>query len=137
MGLAYAKIIEAEAVSQANNLSRSIAALQLTDEVPDLWLRRFALALNYVEIGEYAKALAELEICETRRGEAAAIFFDDTPTFRYWRTLPYWFGRTQSGLGMKTPAAESFRKFLRVQSSSAPDALVEDARKRLASLGEH
>jgi eukaryotic-like serine/threonine-protein kinase len=136
-GLGYAKITEAEIASQRHDVSAAVAALQLTNETPDLWLRRFELALNYVEMEEYAKALSELETCQKRRGEAAAIFFDDIPSFRYLRALPYWFGRAQSGLGMKTPAAENFRKFLDVQSSSVPDVLVDDARQRLARLEEH
>jgi eukaryotic-like serine/threonine-protein kinase len=136
-GLAYAKITEAEIASQRPDVPAAVATLQLTNETPDLWLRRFELARNYVEMGEYAKALSELEICQKRRGEAAAIFFDDIPSFRYLRALPYWLGRAQSGLGMKATAAENFRKFLAVQSSSAPDALVHDARRRLAGLDEH
>ena len=32
---------------------------------------------NVSKWGEYAKALSELEICQKRRGKAAAILFDD------------------------------------------------------------
>ena len=45
-GLGYAKITEAEIASQRPDVPAAVAALQLTNEMPDLWLRRFELARN-------------------------------------------------------------------------------------------
>ena len=93
---------------------------------------RFDLGVAYVEAGLYAQAPSEFEICQTRRGEATAIFLDDLPTFRYLAPLPYWLGRAKEGLGMKPAAAEHYRAFLALRPEGLRDPLAADARKRLA-----
>jgi hypothetical protein len=57
-----------------------------------------------------AEALAELEICRKRRGEAADLFSADMTTLRYLPPLYYWLGRAQEGLGTKDGARASFQR---------------------------
>jgi hypothetical protein len=96
-----------------------------------LWLARLGLGIAYVQRGMFVEALAELETCEKRRGEATSVFLDDLPTFRYLSELPYWKGRAQQGLG-SSAAADSFRAFLALrEGSTGADLLVADARARL------
>ena len=76
--------------------------------------------------------MSELEICEKRRGEATALFFDDVPTVRYLAPLPYWVGRAQEGVGMRGPAKNSYDAFLKLRSDGKGDPLVEDAQRRMA-----
>ena len=50
-------------------------------------------------VGHSAEALAELEQCVKRRGEATDAFFSDMPTLRYLPTAYYYLARAQEGLG--------------------------------------
>jgi tetratricopeptide (TPR) repeat protein len=129
----YAKILEGQLARQNHDQPRAIALFNEALRLADVWRGHFDLAVSYIETHEYSKALTELETCQKRRGEEATIFFRDYPTFRYVRALPYWLARAQTGLGMTAAAAESYRKFLSVQSPSTSDQLVKDARRRLES----
>jgi eukaryotic-like serine/threonine-protein kinase len=128
---AYAGIIEGNLALRRNAASDAIDALTAAKGRADLWLARLGLGIGYVQRGLFVEALAELEACEKRRGEATAVFLDDLPTFRYLSELPYWKGRAQQGLG--SPAAgDSFRAFLALrEGSTGADPLVADARTRL------
>ena len=65
-----------------------------------------------------------------RRGEAAAVYLDEVPTFRVFPPVYYYLGRTREGL--KSPgAAEAFQTFLGFQTGEG-GPLAADARRRLA-----
>ena len=82
----------------------------------------------------WVEALSELGACEKRRGEATAIFLDDSPTLRYQATLPYWLARAQEGVGQEAAARNNYRAFLSIRGADAPDdPLVVDARRRAGS----
>ena len=129
---AYAAIIQGELALRRKAPNDAIDAFRNGREHADFWLGRLGSAIAYVEKGMYVEALAEIETCEKRRGEATAVFLDDLPTFRYTSQLPYWRGRAQAGLG-QSAAADSFRAFLALrQGEAAADPLAVDARTRLA-----
>ena len=131
---AYAKLIEAEVKRSRNDIPGAIRLIEEAKTLVDTWLGRFALGCAYLEAGAFAEAHEELELCIKRRGEAAAVFFDDIPSCRYIPPVYYYLARAQEG--MNSPAAtESYQKFLKIKENADPGiAEVEDARKRLAGL---
>jgi eukaryotic-like serine/threonine-protein kinase len=133
---AYGNIIAGEQALEAGDFTGAIRHFSLAIKSADVWLARFRLGIAYVQAGQHAEAISELEGALKRRGEATAVFLDDVPTFRYLALLPYWLGRAREGLGMGS-AAESYKEFLRIRAAAAPvDRLVADARARLTALAE-
>jgi tetratricopeptide (TPR) repeat protein len=98
-------------------------------ELADLWLLRFELGKAYLNAGYAAEALAEFEAAHARRGEAAAIFLDDVPTFRYLATLPFWIAQAQLELGMSEAARRNLAAFLERRPGGG--ALADKARALL------
>ncbi|MCU1383319.1 MAG: hypothetical protein JWL71_2016, partial [Acidobacteria bacterium] len=129
---AYGKIVLAEiALEEKRPPAMAIDLLTQARQLADLWLGRYVSGVAYVQAGAFAEAIAELEACEKRRGEATALFFDDRPTLRYLAALPYWMGRAQEGLHIVGPAKTHYQEFLTVKKDASPDPLVQDARRRL------
>jgi tetratricopeptide (TPR) repeat protein len=133
---AYAAIIEGEIARQAGQLPEARDHFARAGKLADIWLARYAAGGLQVDLGRFPAADGELAICQRRRGEAMALFFDDTPTFRYLAPLHYWTARAQDGIGggSSSLAAENYRKFLSLRPESPRDPLVIDARKRLDAL---
>ncbi len=113
----------------------ALDALNAAQKLADLWLVRFDLGLAYFQRGNYLEAASEFEKCRARRGEATALFLDDSPTFRYYAALPYWLGRTREA--QKLDARPQFDEFLRIRQGATGDPLVEDARKRVATAAQY
>ena len=130
---AYAKILEGEVALRQRKLVEAVEAFRSAQKLADLWLVHFDLGVAYIQAGQYPEALAELELCQKRRGESAAILLDDLPSFRYAATLPYWLGRAKEELGMKPVALDHYKAFLALRPNSPKDPLVIDARKRVAT----
>jgi tetratricopeptide (TPR) repeat protein len=126
---AYGRLIEAMLAHADGNDVDAITRLIAAVEMADLWLLRYYLGRLYLESGYAAEALDEFTAADRRRGEAAAVFLDDLPTFRYTAMLPYWMGRAQEALGMQATAQESYRVF--VERRPADDPLAADARQRM------
>lgn len=105
--------------------------LSSASQLADFWLVRMQLGKAYFRAGSFAEALDEFTACETRRGEASAVFLDDLPTWRYHGTLPYWRGRAQQEVGMLHAARQSYTEFLGYRNDESP--LVMDARARQAA----
>jgi tetratricopeptide (TPR) repeat protein len=131
---AYAKVIDGEAAARKRRRASAIDAFREAIKLGDPWLAHFKMGIAYVEADHPAEAITELEACLKRRGEVTAMFLDDTPTFRYMATLPYWLGRAQAGLGQNAQARANFESFLASRDGASNDPIVADARKRLAAL---
>ena len=129
----YARLVQAKLALTRGRTADALDLLRDAQKIADLWLVRFDRGVAYVEAERYPEAVAELEACVKRRGEAAAIFRDDVPTYRYLASLDYWLGRARAGAGQTAQAAEHFKKFI-ARRADARDPLVEDARRRLAGL---
>lgn len=127
---ALAAVARADAALAAKKPVEAIDGLIAARNLADVWLVRYALGRAYVEAGRHAEAVAELEESQKRIGEAADVFLDDWPTFRYTVPLKYWLGRAQEGLGLKDSAMKNYDAYLSSRGSVAGDALATDARKR-------
>ncbi len=128
---AYANVVEGDIAVAARRLPEGVDAYQSAQKIANLWLTSFSLGVAFVEAAHFPNALAELESCQKRRGEATALFLDDKPTLHYLATLPYWIGRAQEGVGLTARAAESYKAFLAVRGTASNDKLIVDARRRL------
>jgi tetratricopeptide (TPR) repeat protein len=129
---AYGRLIEGEVFLARRDFKNALRLFRDARNISDLWLGRVLAGRAYVELGSYTEAYAELDTALKRRGEAAALFLDDMPTTRVLPALYYWRGRAQEGLG-SSAAVESYRQFLTYRSGDTVDALVADARHRVAA----
>jgi len=131
---AYARIISAEIAVRHERYGDAIEMFRDSIKHRDTWMARFLLGRVYAEADHFAEAMAELELCVNRRGEAADVFFYDTPTLRYLPPVYYWLARAQLAMGAKDAAA-NYEKFLALRADAVPpDPLAADAKRRLATL---
>ena len=131
---AYARIIDGNVSLLNRRRATAIDAFRDAIKHADLWMARFDMGVAYVQAEAWVEALSELAACEKRRGEATALFLDDSPTLRYQATLPYWLARAQDGVGQQAAARNNYQKFLAIRGTDAPsDPLVIDARRRAGS----
>src|SRR5260370_25095746 len=77
---AYAKLIQGELELKHRKPREAVHLFKESQKIADTWLGRFDLGLAYLEAGAYAEADSELETCLKRRGEATALFLDESPT---------------------------------------------------------
>ena len=128
---AYARLIDADIARASGNHGDALDALAEGIALADLWLLRYWRGLVYLHAGAASapQALAELQRCESRLGEATAAFLDDLPTYRYGAELPYWIGRAKEMLN-QDPSAD-YQKYVTRRQASADDRLLDDARRRL------
>jgi serine/threonine protein kinase/tetratricopeptide (TPR) repeat protein len=131
---AYADIVQADVALARGKPADAVEGLRAAQKAADLWLVHFLLGRAYVEAGQFPAAIAEFDVCVRRRGEATAIFLDDIPSVRYLAEVPYWQGRAQEGLGLSAQAAANYQQFLKIRDAAKSDALVKDARTRVAKL---
>jgi len=110
----------------------AILALRRALDTADLWLIRLQIGKAYLRAGSYPEALGEFAALQLRRGEAASLFLDGMPTYRWLAELPYWRGRVQEALGTRSAARSSYAQFLALRPEGGP--LADDAAERLASL---
>jgi tetratricopeptide (TPR) repeat protein len=127
---AYGKILLADIAMDEKKFGPATDLLREARALSNVWLVSFDMGVAFVEAGAFGEAISEFNACEKRRGEATALFFDDTPTVRYLATLPYWLGRAEEGLQMPT-AKSRYENFLSIRKDAAADPLVQDARRRL------
>lgn len=87
---AYAKLIDGITAYHQQEYIIAIESLREALELSDLWIIHFYLGQAYVAGGHVAAAMSEFDTCIERRSEAAGMFFDDVPTWRYTASLPAW-----------------------------------------------
>jgi len=130
----FARLIVGEIALQRNRLPEAVEAFREGQKLLDSWIAHLLLGKAYVQAGHFAEALAELEICRKRRGEAADFLFADSTTLRYLPPLYYWLARAQQGVGMADAARQSYQEFLKLRAEANPgDPLVADAKRRSGS----
>ena len=126
---AYGKLIEAEAKISDNDPRAAIRLIQESRQLADTWMGRFDEARALLQLNAFAEAQAALDICMKRRGEATALFLDESPTYFVFPPVYYYLGRAQEGL--QSPAsADSYKAFLGIKANATSDSLVADARRR-------
>jgi tetratricopeptide (TPR) repeat protein len=126
---AYSAMLEGLLAMRAGDQVRAIEEITKAVDIADLWLVRLQLGRAYFEGGFFVEALDEFTTTADRHGEAAAVFLDDMPTYRYMSPVPYWQGRAQAELGMTADAAANLEKFIARRPGGGP--LADDARQRL------
>jgi tetratricopeptide (TPR) repeat protein len=132
--LVYAKLLGGQMSLARGDRPNAIKIFHEAQDLIDTWLGRYLLGRAYLEAEAYAEAYSEFELCLKRRGEAASVFINDLPSYRYFPPVFYYMGRAQEGLGSEA-AAESYRSFLKIKEKADPrDPLVADARNRLNPL---
>jgi tetratricopeptide (TPR) repeat protein len=125
----YARLIRGDAALAAGDPRHALARFQEAQRIADSWLGRSGSGRAYLAAGMYPEAQRELGECLRRRGEAAAVFLDEVPSFRLLPPVHYHLGRALEGLG-SPQAAEQFRTYVAIRAGGA-DPLVGDARRRL------
>jgi tetratricopeptide (TPR) repeat protein/predicted Ser/Thr protein kinase len=127
---AYAELIRGEAELSRGKPAEAIRHFTAAKKIADTWAGRFDFGKAYLEAKAFAQADDELETCIKRRGEATALFLEESPSYRVFPPVYYYLGRARQGL--KSPAAdEAFKTFLSFQTGQG-GALAADARRRLA-----
>ncbi|MDA2936858.1 protein kinase [Acidobacteria bacterium AH-259-A15] len=129
----YAKLIEGEVQLEGRKVQEAIKLFQEAQKLADTWLGRFDLGRAYLEAGAFIEAYSEFELCLKRGGEAAAVFLDDIPSYRYFPPVYYYLGRAQEGLNSPA-AAESYGTFLAIKEKADQTLLITDARRRVATF---
>ena len=76
---AYAKVIEGDAAMKRGDPRGAIKALTDSISLLDTWIGRFDLGRAYVDAGAFTQADSEFDRCLRRRGEALALFLDESP----------------------------------------------------------
>ena len=100
---AYGLMIKALIDLESGHKMAAVDKLRAATDLADLWLIRFHAGRAYLAAGYPVEALADFEMAAQRHGEAAAIFLDDTPTYRYLATLPSWLDYVRQELGATEP----------------------------------
>ncbi|MDX2413387.1 MAG: tetratricopeptide repeat protein [Woeseiaceae bacterium] len=87
---AYSNLIDGINAYYQDEFVMAIESLRAAQAYADLWIVRFYLGQAYVAGGHVAAAMTEFNTCIERRSEAAGMFFDDVPTWRYTASLGEW-----------------------------------------------
>jgi len=98
---AYAKLVQGVLALQEKRAVDAVDALKGAVGLADLWLVRYTLGEAYLAAGYPAEAKSEFEACVKRRGEASALFLDDTPTYRYYAPVPHQLATANAELARK------------------------------------
>src|SRR5262249_578730 len=98
----------------------------------DTWIGRFDLGRAFLEAEAYTEADSEFDRCIRRRGEALALFLDESPTYGFFPAVYYYLGRVRQGQKSAGFAASS-RTYLSIREKAGEDSLAADARKRVGS----
>ena len=125
----YALLLRGEAELKRRNFREALTRFKEARKQADSWLVRYDLARAYVEAGSFTEADTELDACIKRRGEAAAVYLDEVPTFRVFPPVYYYLGRLRQGL-KSADANEAFKTYLGFLTGEG-GPLAADARKRL------
>ena len=107
MSRAYGQAIKAAIASSEGRHAEALDAVRAGIDLADLWLLRFYLGRTYFEAGRFIEALDEFQVCRDRRGEAAAMFLDEKPTWHYIADLNEWISRARQELDTSVAAGNA------------------------------
>lgn len=127
---AYAKVIEGEIFLERNSAREAINAFQKSLQISDTWLGHYDLGRAYLAFSAFTEAHAELSAAQKRRGEGAALFLDEVPTYRNVAALQYYIARSLEVL-QSPGAGAAYRTFLTTHTLLTEDPLVLDAKARM------
>jgi serine/threonine protein kinase/tetratricopeptide (TPR) repeat protein len=125
----YAQILEGEIALRKGDFAT--AETKFTDAIGllDTWIGHFQLGRAYLEKGAYLEADSHFSACFRRRGEAMALFLDESPTYGYFPLVHYYLGRAREG--MKTDSfADSYRTYLSIRGKAGEDPLLAEVKKK-------
>src|SRR5215472_1387288 len=128
---AYGKLLEGEIQIKHNKAQDALKLFLDSRKLADTWMGHFNAGRAYVELDAFAEADSELETCQKRRGEATALFLDESPTDYVFPPVSYYLGRAQEGL-KSSAAADSYKAFIEIKGGGQ-DPLLADTRRRLQS----
>jgi tetratricopeptide (TPR) repeat protein len=115
-----------------NDVRGAVATLQQSLKIADTWMTHYLLGRAYLLGQDFQLADTEFDKCESRKGEATAVYIDDLPTWRLMAPLYYYTGLTRSALKRPT-AADAFRTFVELKKGGdEKSSLVTDAERRLS-----
>ena len=125
-GRTYGRMVDAELALDRGDAAGAIEKLRLLLKTTDFWLVRLVLGNAYLQSKQYPEAMAQLNWCEVRQGEAATLFRDDEPSIRYLGMLQDLLARAREGAGMTREAAPDVRQS-RVLRAGWPSGAAERA----------
>jgi tetratricopeptide (TPR) repeat protein len=126
---AYAKLIDGELFLANGDSRQAIKAFTDANNLLDTWIGRFDLGKAYLAADAFIEADSEFDRCMKRRGEALALFLDESPTYGYFPEVYYYVGRVREGL-KNAGFAESYRTYLTIRGKTAEDPLVSEIKKK-------
>lgn len=127
---AYAKLIDGQIELRRGNARSAIDLFKDSIKIADTWVGHFELGRAYLGFNAFTEAHSEFSTCTARRGEAAAIYLDEVPTYREVGILQYYMARALEGL--KSPgASDAYKVFLATHTVTNEDPLAMDALRRL------
>jgi eukaryotic-like serine/threonine-protein kinase len=127
---AYAKLIEGKIEIAQGNARAAVKTIGEANRLLDTWIGRFDAGWAYLEAGSFAAADSEFDTCIRRRGEALALFVDESPTFGYFPAVYYSVGRVREAL-QSSGFADSYRTYLGIREKAGEDSLLAEVRGRI------
>ncbi|MFK8053828.1 MAG: hypothetical protein AB8F65_12750 [Woeseiaceae bacterium] len=128
---AYRQMLQGMILAKEGAETQAIIAMRDALDTADLWFIRYQLGIAYLKAGNHPEALDEFATLRARQGEAASIFLNEIPTYRWLAELPYWTGRVEEALNIPS-AHESYGAYIALRPQSTPRS--RDAERRLANL---
>lgn len=126
---AYGQLVEGEIALAAGDGNGAVQDFERANKLLDTWIGRFDAGRADVEIGAFAQADSEFDRCIQRRGEALALFLDESPTYGYFPPVYYYQGRVREGLKL-TSSSDSYKEYLSIRGKAGEDPLLGDVRRK-------
>ena len=95
---AYSKLLEGEVQLAGGKAQEALKSFDAANKIVDTWLGHLDLARAYIKTKNFPYAAAELDTCTKRSGEAAAVFLDDVPSYRYFAAVAVYRKEAEDGL---------------------------------------
>jgi tetratricopeptide (TPR) repeat protein len=130
---AYGKTLEALVAIHGKDPRPAIKLLTEANELLDTWIGHFDMGRAYLATKQYPQAESEFSRANKRRGEALSLFLDEEATYGYFPAVHYYWGQARQGQSLGS-AAESYQTYIDLRGKAGEDALLADARRRLAAL---